>query len=214
MGIEAKKSKRSILEWILFILGKVGNFLRVFMFLDVALVIFWALPFKLLKWGQYQHPLFYAVIITLSFIYFILSISYVRRKKFYKGFDKKSVLGILFPVLLIIAIVGVGVNCFAALSSILNDHGHVSFSPQLMKHDLNATSNFYLWQFLDLIPQIKVNQTLHWELPFKSNSNLQNWLLLLFKIIMIWIVIALFYKWNKWRKEEAKTENVEATKSI
>ena len=212
MSKEDRKRKKSILEWVLFILGKIGKFLMVLMYLDVALLLFWGLPFKLLMWGQYQHPVFYTVIIVLSFIYFMLAIFYVSRKNFYKDFDKKHVLGILFPLMLIIAVVGVGINCFAALSSILNDYGYISFNPQLNKHDFNALLNFYLWHFFDLIPQIKINETLQWKLPLTNSSSLENWLLLFFKIIMVWIIIALFYKWNKWRQEETKTEEGEIRK--
>src|SRR6185369_2281720 len=124
MQTASPKTKKSVLGWILFLLTKVLDFIKAFIFLDAALLIFWGLPFKLLFWSQYQHPAFFAIIIVISFAYFALSAYYVRRKDFYKGFDKKRVLGILFPLMLIIALVGVGINCFAALGTILNDHGY------------------------------------------------------------------------------------------
>ncbi|MFT3705941.1 MAG: hypothetical protein QM802_26480 [Agriterribacter sp.] len=199
------KTKKSIFEWISFLLGKVLEFIKIFVFLDIVLLVFWGLPVKLLMWSQHWHPALYVAIIVINFVYFGLSIYYVRRKNFYKDFDKKHILGILFPLMMIIALVGVGINCFAALSGILNDYGYIKFNPALNKHDFDAMMDFYAWHFMDLVPQIKVNETLHWKQRFEVDSGLGNWLLLLFKIIMVWIVIALFFKWNKWRVEEAKT---------
>ena len=200
------KIKRSVLGWIAFLLEKLLYFFVYFLFIDGALFLFWALHFKLLVWSQRQHPAFYISIVVLSFVYFILAAFFAGGKRFYDGFDKTHLLGVLFPLALIVAIAGVATNCFGALSSLLHDYGYIRFEPTLPKHQFSALFDFYLWHFFDLIPQIKFNESVKWQLPFKPISNLQNWFLLLFKIIMIWIIIDFFYKWNKWRKEAAKKE--------
>ena len=48
--------------------------------------------------------------------------------------------------------------------------------------------------------QIKVAKTLNWDVPFTYDEKGVGWLLLVFKALMAYIVIARFYTWNKWRK--------------
>ena len=195
---------KSIGGWIIFILKKIMELLKILIFLDMALLIFWGLPFMLLKWSQHYHPAFHGTMIAICFIYFFASLWFFNRKNFYDDFDKKRILGVLFPLILLIAIVWVGATCFGALSAMLSDYGYISFDPVLKQQNFEPLVDFYFWHFCDLIPEIKVNETLQWDLLYKYKGNLMNLLLLLFKVIMVWIVIALFYKWNKWRNEDKK----------
>lgn len=201
-----RKKNKSILDWIAFFLEKLIEVLKVLIKLDLVLLIYWGVPYIVLRWSQHQHPAFYITAITIIFIYFFGSLWLVSHKSFYNSFEK-NILGVLFPLMLIITLVWVGCTCFAALSSILSDYGAISFDPSPQKQNFEPLVEFYFWHFCNLLPQIEINETLEWKLQFQQRGNLINWLLLFFKAITIWIIIDLFYKWNEWRKEKNKKED-------
>ncbi|MDZ7604588.1 MAG: hypothetical protein U5K79_03150 [Cyclobacteriaceae bacterium] len=112
--------------------------------------------------------------------------------------------GFLIPLMIIIGLVMLGVTCFGALTSVLVHNGTISFLPDSKTPELSELADYYLWHFLELIPQIEVTKTIKWEAPFEYDDKGIGWILLLFKALMAYIVIARFYTWNKWRKELKK----------
>ncbi|MDQ3019811.1 MAG: hypothetical protein M3R36_04460 [Bacteroidota bacterium] len=201
------RNMKSVFKWILFPIKWFGKFLFALFIYNLILAIFWAFPSKLLFWGQYQQPAINIITIIVGFIYFTLALYFLNRKNFFDDFKKENILGVISPIVCIIAVVGVGCSCFAALSSLLSDYGYISFEPSLGVDKVGAIMNIYIWHFLNVIPQLKINETLKWELPFKHNGSIMNILILSFNIIMIWLVIKVFYKWNVWRKELIKRRN-------
>ena len=90
--------------------------------------------------------------------------------------------------------------CFGALTSALNDAGLIKFTPTPEKHNFSQFVDFYLWYGFDLIPELDINKTLNWTVPFEYNSKKISLLLLVFKIIIAWLIIKQIIGWNKWRK--------------
>lgn len=113
----------------------------------------------------------------------------------------RSGMSFLVPLVIIIGLSMLGISCFAALTAVLNNAGKISFSPELTNESFSPLNDFYLWHFCDLIPQIKVPDTFHWNLTFQYTSSGVALLLIVFKSLMAYIVIARFYTWNKWRQK-------------
>jgi hypothetical protein len=61
--------------------------------------------------------------------------------------------------------------------------------------------DFYFWHFLEAIPLLKVNQTLHYKAPLTYNGAAVGWLLLAFQLMVILPVIRAF-AWY-WKHDEA-----------
>lgn len=110
-------------------------------------------------------------------------------------------LGFLNPLMIIVGLVFLAITCFAALTAALNDGGKVTFDTVVEAKGMHIIFDFYLWHFCDLIPQLDVAETLKWDAPLTYKDKGIGWLLLAFKALMAYIVIARFYTWNKWRKE-------------
>ena len=226
------------LQWFSYLLNQIGVILFYILFLDLqlmvliaAIAVVWIIAFYSLTWGEANLSQFwYYILISLSFIYFLLWLWWTGTKNFYSQFsfrkkkeddmknEDKSVekqslielakslmkggaLNFLIPLTIIIGLVMLCITCFAALTAALNDNGNITFIPKIELQGMEDISQFYLWHFCDLIPQIKVVETLNWKVPFKYCDAGIAWLLLLFKSLMAYIVIARFYSWNKWRKE-------------
>ncbi len=107
----------------------------------------------------------------------------------------------LIPLMIIVGLVMLGVTCFGAFTSALVRNSTISFLPLGKNPGLAELTDYYIWHFLELIPQIEVTKTIKWGVPFEYDDKGIGWLLLLFKALMVGIVIARFYTWNKWRKE-------------
>ena len=107
----------------------------------------------------------------------------------------------LIPLMVIIGLVMLGNTCFGAITSLLVHNELISFLSEGKSPGLSELADYYLWYFMELIPQIEVAKTIKWEVPLEYDDKGIGWLLLLFKILMAYIVIARFYTWNKWRIE-------------
>ena len=193
----------------------------------MAIMIVWGVAYYPLSWGQENLSVFWNyTLITFSFIYFLLWLWLTGTKNFYNQFSyaysdkgkatvdestsesKPSLIDsilrkgmrFLLPLMVIIGLVMLSITCFSALTSALHINGSVRFDPVMEDNGIGKISDFYLWHFFDLIPQIKVNETLNWEAPLKYTHGGIAALLLLFKSLMAYIVIARFYTWNKWRR--------------
>jgi hypothetical protein len=216
------KQISSILAFILY--------LDIFLLLILAaILIVWGTAYYSLSWGETRLNIFWnSILVAISFIYFFLWLWWTGTKNFYKQFAYKKTIetstkdkdpseknsfmqsleskmnigmGILLPLMIIVGLVMLGVTCFGAFTSLLISNGSISFLVTSKPLGVSELSDYYLWHFLELIPQIEVTKTIQWEVPFDYKDKGIGWLLLLFKTLMVFIVIARFYTWNKWRKE-------------
>lgn len=199
----------------------------------VIILVVWGAAYYSLSWGEAQlSPFWNSVLIAFSFIYFFMLLWWSGTKGYYRQFsfrfrdDKvlndrekgqkqsvfasaKSIMGkgmsFLIPLMIIIGLVMLGSTCFGALTAAFVSNKSISFQPISQTPGLSELSDYYLWHFLELIPQIEVTETLMWEVPFTYREKGAGWILLIFKALMAYIVIARFYTWNKWRKELNKS---------
>lgn len=212
--------------------------LQIFLLL-IPILITWWVDYGVLSWGEnHVTQSWYYFLIFLSFIYFFFCLWLTGSKKFYSLFTflekkKKNItiknmsveeenwksiflktgLGFLIPLMLIVGLVMLGITSFAALTAALINSGKISFLTAIGKNGVEQVSEFYIWHFCNLIPQIHVAETLNWKVPFeyaddKNTDHGVAWLLLLFKIVMAYVVIARFYSWNKWRKESTEEKEL------
>jgi hypothetical protein len=199
----------------------------------VVILIVWGASYKSLLWGETDIPSFWnSVLIVINFIYFFMLLWWSGTKGFYNLFAfrksepglnlpaniergrsiipnkaqliKGSGMSFLIPLMIIIGLVLLGATCFGAFTSFLVSNDSISFSPNNKNQGLSELTDYYLWHFLQLIPQIKVTETIRWDVPFTYSDKGVGWILLLFKALMAYIVITRFYTWNKWRKERYK----------
>jgi hypothetical protein len=197
-----------------------------------AILIVWGAAYYTLLWGESNlAPFWNSVLIAISFIYFFMWLWWSGTKGFYQYFtfrkaeekvksgvnpeQKRSTMpsvqsiissgmSFLIPLMIIVGLVFLGVTCFGAFTSALVRNYSISFLPLSANPGLSELMDYYLWHFLQLIPQIKVTETIRWDVPFTYSDKGVGWILLLFKALMAYIVIARFYTWNKWRKERHK----------
>jgi hypothetical protein len=82
---------------------------------------------------------------------------------------------------------------FSSVTYVLVEHELMKFSGSA-EQDVSpeALLDFYGWHFLDALPLLKVNETLHWEKPLTYDSAWVGLLLLGFKVTVIVPVIAAF----------------------
>ena len=64
--------------------------------------------------------------------------------------------------------------------------------------------NFYMYTFLDLLPGIKVMETLHLKFPIEYNNFTAGLPILLFKIIVVWLFFDAFKSWLKAKKGDVR----------
>ena len=208
-----------------------ATFLFLFLSPIWILYVIWGLSFKALVWGEEQLSSGWNyALIGLVFVFFFGFMIWTSKKGFLDNFgsskkplgkDKKSQKGLeewddllgsylqkgaslLIPLAIITALTLLGNTCFGALSAAWCRDGLADYTSHSSRLDVDAFSTFYFWHFCDLIPQIKVADTLGWENDIQREGSRAGFLLLLYKIIMAYIIIAKFYSWNKWRKALAK----------
>lgn len=62
--------------------------------------------------------------------------------------------------------------------------------------DHGLIADFYLWNFMDMLPLVEFNETVMWEEPLKAAHPSVGWLLLLFKVTVIlpafWVMATYF----------------------
>jgi hypothetical protein len=171
----------------------------------IFLVIILA-PRILLEFGQKRNTALYFVTILISFLYYFYFLWFFSRKDYFNRFDNRKFDGSMMPLAAITSIVIVGLACFASLTSFLSDAGYISLVPKPATRDFSYLIDFYSWHFFNLIPQVEINETMNWKAGYAMNDSGGRIIVLAFKIISAWIVIALFYNWNKWRKGNSITD--------
>jgi hypothetical protein len=219
-------------SWLLGGFGKILTALSFFMIqlgtILGILVLVWGIAYGPLKWSASHLSLAAnSVLLFIMFLYFFLIMLLTGRQHFYAYFDttaqhqgtlraiagsfRKDGLGFLLPLSIIIGLVMVGVTCFAALTAQFVKIGELSLTSNYSSSPFLGLEDQYLWHFFDLVPQLKVNETIGWDAPVTLTGTGAGWLLLAFKVLMIYIVIARFYTWAKWQRgelNEKKAANV------
>jgi hypothetical protein len=104
--------------------------------------------------------------------------------------------------LLIIAIL-----FFSSVTYVLVDHGLLTLNGSTTERiSPEAVRDFYSWHFLEALPVLKVNETLHWKAPLTYESHLVGLVVLLFQLIVIVPVIATFaWYWKQVAKPAEPT---------
>ncbi len=100
----------------------------------------------------------------------------------------------------------VSVIFFGTVSYLLAGPGRLEFTnlagETLSRNDLSVDKflDFFVWHFLDTIPVLKINDTLHWKKPLTYQSGSVGLIVLLFKIGVIIPVITAFGGYYKYRQ--------------
>jgi len=175
---------------------------RIAKFLGV-IGLFMLLPYVLLKLVELHlhSSLVFSLAVALCFAILIWLLWWVLSKRFYSVADTKLPTDIYVPLAIIICTSWHTMTCFGALSSALYDSDLIQVTPAPPKHNFAQFTDFFLWYGLDLIPELDINKTFNWDVPFQYTDNKVAWLLLIFKIIIVWLIIKQIYSWNKWRKK-------------
>jgi hypothetical protein len=108
--------------------------------------------------------------------------------------------GIKWPFLFSVSMLLFALVPFAALSSMLADHGLAVFEPAVPKGEFWRLQDLYAWHFLNSVPSLKIPETLLWNEPLAYKDHLSGALLLAFKIVVVAPVIASFAVWIRLRK--------------
>jgi hypothetical protein len=113
--------------------------------------------------------------------------------------------GFKWPFLFSVSMLLFALVPFAALSSILADHGLVVFEPSVPQGEYWRLQDLYLWHFLNSVPSLQIPETLLWKEPFAYKDHLSGALLLAFKIVVVVPVIASLAVWTRLRKSAKPT---------
>lgn len=88
---------------------------------------------------------------------------------------------------------------FGAISLWLADLGWAKYTPDNV--DLLSYSNYYFWQFLDLIPLLKVNDTLGLVAPLQPVGVVAGLPVLMFRVYILFGLLKALKGWWSGRKE-------------
>jgi|GEM_PF-4608359 len=156
-------------------------------------------------------PSFFGIFTLIFLIILLIWIKEVSRKNFNEitaSRFKKGAFHKYIPLIILMSGFWQAVIAFGALTSCLYDYGIIQIKEVRGKNDYADFADFYFWHGLDLIPAFKINEIFHFQIPITYNKGqlLLEWLLVFFKIIIVWLIIAQAYEWNKWRKEKDAKE--------
>jgi uncharacterized membrane protein len=116
-------------------------------------------------------------------------------------FDALSPVGGLAPFVYAVNVLLLALPFFGALTLVLMEKDVVTLTGSTER-----VFDFYTWHFLDAIPLLKVNETLHWDPPMTYEQARVGWLLLLFKVTVIVPVIGVFGGyWKYLQNAKSKT---------
>src|SRR5437867_7603279 len=113
-----------------------------------------------------------------------------KRERFFNRFQR---IGALAPVAYSLNLLFIALLFFSSVTFVLAERGALKLnkSPDSPISPDNVLL-FYTWHFLEALPLLKVNQTLHWSEPLTYDSGWVGLLLLLFKMAVIIPVIGAF----------------------
>jgi hypothetical protein len=149
----------------------------------------WLLVIALVVWG-----------LVLTALLFLISTAR-RRERLFQRLRKVGGVG---PAIYSGAVLLMAVNFFASVSYVLAGKGWIALArPSGKSLNPGIVSDFFLWHFLNAVPLLQINQTLHWTEPVTYQDAGAGWILFLFKLVVIIPVIASFTGYWRARHKEA-----------
>jgi hypothetical protein len=119
-----------------------------------------------------------------------------RREKL---FTKLQRIGALTPWAYSLNVLALGVFYFGTVTLLLSRWNMIS-----LEGNPERVFDFYVWHFLDAVPLLHINDTLHWAQPMTYQASGVGFLLLSFKVTIILPVIATFTGYWKFRRDQRK----------
>lgn len=115
--------------------------------------------------------------------------------------------GIAFPTSLSVALGGLAVVVFGALTCACERLGWLTMQPAVPPAEGCATryADLYLWHLMDALPGIKFNETVGWVSKYTYSGALAGWLLVAFKTLVIVAVIGSFVVAGRLPRQRAAT---------
>jgi pimeloyl-ACP methyl ester carboxylesterase len=173
-------------------------------FLLVAFVAFPSLFSLALNGSQSNLPIVWQyIVVSIFFIILLYSVWLIQREKFLEGFEKTDFQNAYLPLMFNISVGFAGIYCFAAITETLYHNGYLKLNHQpAIALSREAFLNFYYWHFLDLIPQLKIPETFHFNAPFTYSDSITPRLLLAFKIFISFLIIRSVFNWFNWMRKK------------
>lgn len=120
-------------------------------------------------------------------------------------FGKLQKLGSFTPIAHAFNLLMIAVTFFSSVTHVLLTQSVIALNaPKNAVVSHGAITDFYLWHFLDAVPLLEVNKTLHWMEPLTYQSGWIGFALLVFKLLVILPVIAAF-AWY-WQQVNSKSD--------
>ncbi len=179
-------------------------------FLVVGIFFIFAATLAVLPVQAAEHWPHWAVVAVLPvflavlgvFLYFFAAEQ--RRRKFFRLSVRSGLLGWLSPVLLGVLAFLFAASVFAVVTMLLLDAGLVRLSLPgcaTCQPDIGDVLSFYVWNFLDAVPLLNVNESLHWDVPLAYSGALMGWMIIAFKVAVIIPLIQAVRTYLQVRKE-------------
>jgi hypothetical protein len=164
------------------------------MLLTLFLIIlsYW-LVFNIMSWALRYRWLFPFVMIPLIWYLVFLGRQDLRSPEA-KGFPLRKGIAIFIMMILITAI------GFGAVSLWLATIGWAHYAPDNL--ELFSYTSYYLWLFLEMIPLLKVNETLGLVAPLQSVGFVAGLPVLAFRALVLFALLKSLREWWSIRKEK------------
>lgn len=113
------------------------------------------------------------------------------RKKYLGLLYKK---GFWWPVLFSLFVLYFSTLCFASLFYLLYKNYSTNIIPINQVNEVNffTLQDFFFWHFLDAIPIFKIPETILFDIPYLYTDSFLGWLLLAFKLLVFYQILAAF----------------------
>jgi len=121
----------------------------------------------------------------------LLSVAFERYRE--KVLRRLLKLGRIAPVAYSFNLLVIAILFFSSLTYVFANHGALRLNaPPGTQISPEVVRDFYSWHFLQAVPLLKVNDTLHWKAPLTYDSTSVGLMLVVFQLLVIVPVIAAF----------------------
>ena len=156
---------------------------------------------QILNWALAREFVWFGIaVVGIAAVALVLSAAVIANEQFLRGIRHK---GIKWPSLLAVALAWFAVVVFGGLSCGFERLGAVEIQPAVAFTEGCATryADMYLWHLFDSIPGIKFNETVGWAQRYSYTDKLSGWLMVAFKVLVIFSVIGSFVACGRLRRE-------------
>ena len=189
-----KLANRVFVAYMTFLVWLMIGFAPIVAFHWLFDTVTWRLPL----WAQV--PAFVALGALLALALWLIA----TRPRRQQLFTRLRGAGALMPLIYVGNTLILAAMFFASVTFVLVRHDLVQLGITAGDEVLfGRLLDFYVWHFLDLVPLVKVNATLHWKEPLVYESGWLGALLLLFKVAVIVPTIGAFAGYFEQRGGEA-----------